>query len=704
MNGPLRFCLHWALLWVCLSQAKALDAPVSPDAIPEVGALLDFLESVRGKYVLSGQQETVDWFGTGNNPEFPYILDKTGQVPAVRGFDFMFMSDDRNTTQRVGERAIEWSEAGGIVTICFHWFAGRPREAFYTNSTDFNLIEALKAGTRDNEEFIREMDEVAEELKKLRDAGVPVLWRPFHECNGGWFWWGAKGPEAFKQAWVFMFDRFVEVHGLTNLVWCYNPTAQSGALEAWYPGDDYVDIISLDTYPPTGTHAPFAAEYQRFRDFRDGRKIVGMSENGSIPDPDEMFRTGAYWAWFCTWNGDFTTDGIVNPVDFLSRVYHHPRVLTRDELQTIRPRLDLPPSIVMPPVAAAVSPGDAVSFGVVASGSPPLAYQWFRDGVEMFGQSAPNLSLGPASVEDAVTYRVRVSNANGSMMSDAVALSVGGEPLPESRLVNLSTRAFAGTRGDAMIAGLVVGGAGAKQLLIRAVGPGLPFSVAGVVEDPVLRLTTPGGTLLASNDDWSSDPDETVRLQEAFAESGAFPLELGSRDAAVLTQVPPGPYTIIVRGVAETVGKVLIEVYDMETGSGARLVNLSTRARVGSGEGVVILGYVVQGGTATDVLIRAVGPTLGEPPFALAGTLADPLLRLRRLDGTILASNAPWDDDPVAADRVNEAGAQVSAFPLLPGKEDAALVFPNASGVLTAVANSPGDGTGITLVEVYEVP
>ena len=592
------------------------------------------------------------------------------------------------------------------MTICFHWFAGRPREAFYTDSTDFNLVEALKDGTPDNQEFIREMDEVAEELKKLRDAGVPVLWRPFHECDGGWFWWGAKGAAVFRQAWVFMFERFVQTHGLTNLVWCYNPTARSGALEEWYPGDEYVDIISLDTYPPTGTHEPFAVEYRRFHDFRNGRKIVGMSENGAIPDPDRMFESDAHWAWFCTWNGFFTTDGIVNPVDFLSRVYQHPRVLTLDELDSVRPRLDLPPAIRLAPVAASASPGDTVSFGVIPTGSRPLVFQWLRDGVELAGETRPFLTLDGIESGDASSFSVRVGNANGIVVSEPAVLTLVSDPSPTPRLVNLSTRGFVGRRGDAMIAGLVVGGTGAKQLLIRAVGPTLGeerFGVSGVLADPTLSLTLLDGTVLASNDDWSADPDEAMRLETAFVEAGAFLLSRGSRDASLTASLPPGAYTVIVRGVAETTGKALVEVYDLERNTGARLVNLSTRARTGPAEEAIIAGFVIEGGSSSDILLRAVGPTLAQSPFSLPGALADPVLTLRRWDGTIVVSNAGWAHDPAEADLVRMAGASVSAFPLLPGSGDAAFVRSEASDAMTAVVRSDGGSAGTALVEIYEI-
>src|SRR5690606_39809492 len=110
------------------------------------------------------------------------------------------------------------------------------------------------------------------------------------------------------------------------------PTDHRGALENWYPGDDVVDMISLDIYPTFGRRSTYAREYRRFREFRNGRKVVSITENGPIPDPDRMFAEGAHWPFFSTWSGKFLTDGRTNPPDFLRRVYQHPKVITLDEL------------------------------------------------------------------------------------------------------------------------------------------------------------------------------------------------------------------------------------------------------------------------------------------------------------------------------------------------------------------------------------
>lgn len=322
------------------------DTPVNPAASQEARALLHYLASACGRAMLSGQQEITPWSGPASEEDFDYIKMQAGKIPAVRGFDFMFYTQGARDG-RVAERAIEWARAGGIVHVCLHWKAGSRGEnqAFSTGQTNFDLAQALTPGTRDHEEFVTDMDIVAGELKKLQKAKVPVIWRPFHEVSGGWFWWGAKGPENFIRAWRFMYERYTRKHGLNNLLWTYNPTAHHGGVEVWHPGHAYVDIVGYDVYPDKGTHPVHAEMYRRFHDFYLGRKPFALTENGALPDPDEMFRQNAGWAFFSTWTKNFVTDPAVNHPNFLRRVYQDSRVVNRER---VAPTL----STLAPPVSA----------------------------------------------------------------------------------------------------------------------------------------------------------------------------------------------------------------------------------------------------------------------------------------------------------------------------------------------------------------
>lgn len=153
------------------------------------------------------------------------------------------------------------------------------------------------------------MDQVAGYLKKMQVRGIPVLWRPLHEAAGNtyeysggkaWFWWGIKGAETYKKLWQLMFDRFVNHHGLNNLIWVW--TSQVGD-KSWYPGDEYVDIIGRDNYGFTVAKAK--SEFTKLQNTFPNRMIVlaecGHSSSSRVCDIQEMWDKGAKWGWFMTW-------------------------------------------------------------------------------------------------------------------------------------------------------------------------------------------------------------------------------------------------------------------------------------------------------------------------------------------------------------------------------------------------------------------
>jgi hypothetical protein len=695
-----------AILSLACPRLDALDQPVSPGALPVVGQVLDFLQSISGHAILAGQQEQVDWYGKDNEPEMNYLLATTGRLPAVRSFDFMFLSisnPEGRRGQRVAERAIEWRDRGGLVHVSYHWNAGAPRESFYTKDSDFDLARALTPGHRDHDEFVAEMDVVAEELKLLRDAGVPVIWRPFHEVNGSsgpttgtgaWFWWGARGPTTFQQAWRFMFDRFTRHHGLTNLIWCYNPTDVAGALEAWYPGDDYVDLISYDLYPPAGTRSTAAAMYQRLVAFRGGRKVFALTENGPIPDPDALAADGAGWTFFSTWDRSFILDGVLNPPAFLQRVYQHERVITLDELPALLP---IPPRITVAPRSVEAPIGAPVTLAVGAAGPGPLAYQWFKDGIPLPGATGPTCPVLVQSSADAGTYTVTVSNASGGPVTPPpveLVMAEGAYQPPTSRIVNLSTRGAVGVEADMLIAGFVIAGPGAKPLLIRAVGPTLlDYGVTGVLADPAIRLFDQDRRPLQYEDDWSSDPVRAAEFQRIGEQAGAFALRPGSRDAVMLVTLPPGAYTATVRSPLSGTGEALLELYDLDPASAARLINISSRARV-SPTRPLIAGFVVRGHAPRPLLLRGVGPALVD--HGISDALVNPLMTLHDHTTMEIDRNDDWPAQTMAAFTRN------GAFALPIGSRDAVLVRTVEPQLYSAIIRAPTGTAGVALVEIYE--
>ena len=173
---------------------------------------------------------------------------------------------------------------------------------------------------------------IAQQLLRLQEAGVPVLWRPLHEASGGWFWWGAKGAEPYKALYKYLYDQLTNVYGCHNLIWVWN-----GQSADWYPGDAYVDIIGEDIYVDKHSYTAHAAKFSEILDYSGGKKIIALTENGTIFDIDNVIATGAKWACFTTWNGGFiTANGQFSDehteAEVLKKDYQSEYVITLDEL------------------------------------------------------------------------------------------------------------------------------------------------------------------------------------------------------------------------------------------------------------------------------------------------------------------------------------------------------------------------------------
>lgn len=282
-----------------------------------------------------------------------------------------------------------------------------------------------------------------------------------------------------------------------------------------------------------------------------------------------------------------------------------------------------------------------------------------------------------------------------------VLLGTPAAAVSQERLVNVATRGIAGVGLRTLTAGFVISGSTAKEVLIRAVGPGLAsFGVTGLLGNPRLRLFREG-TAIAENDDWALGGFAT-QIADAAVRIGAFGLVPTSHDAAVLTRLEPGAYTAQVSGDGATAGVALVEVYDTAgAAAGApKLVNLSTRGEVGRGGDILIVGLVVGGTAAKKVMIRGIGPGLAA--FGVTDALTDPRLQLYQ-GATLLRENDNWSEAIDVAAVVSTAET-VGAFALAPGSKDAALVFYLAPGSYTAQVSGVGNATGIGLVEAYEVP
>lgn len=278
-------------------------------------------------------------------------------------------------------------------------------------------------------------------------------------------------------------------------------------------------------------------------------------------------------------------------------------------------------------------------------------------------------------------------------------LASGG--FPQSRLINVSTRAFVGTGDQQLIGGFVVAGTGRKRVLIRGIGPRLgDLGVSGALADPTLSLVNGANVEIANNNNWSQNAN-AAQIAEIAAHVGAFSLNAGSTDAALLIELDPGAYTAVVGGVGGATGTALVEIYDTDgPNSTSRLVNVASRGFVGTDGNVIIPGFVVTGDATMRVLVRAVGPTLGS--FGVAGFVADPRFDFYGPANVMVGSNDNWSSSPTGQSTVIAASQFAGAFPLPVGSRDAGSVPTIGAGSHTVVISGVNSTTGVCLVEGYE--
>ncbi|HEX9783139.1 MAG TPA: immunoglobulin domain-containing protein [Opitutaceae bacterium] len=356
----------------------------------------------------------------------------------------------------------------------------------------------------------------------------------------------------------------------------------------------------------------------------------------------------------------------------------------------------MPPLIIARPVSRNVPAGGTATFSVEATGNGELAYQWKRDGLAIPGATSPTLDLAAVSPADSGDYTVEATDAGGTTTSRFARLVVA---MPvDGRLVNLSIRGVSGATGGPLIVGFVVEG-GAKDLLVRGIGPSLEaFGVAGALADPRLTIYADAG-IVTENDDWATGG--VTSLQAAFHAVGAFALAEESLDASVRADLH-GPHTVHVAGKSGAAGVTLVEVYDAGPTQSSRLVNLSARNHVGSGDDVLVAGFILGGNNPRKLLIRGIGTGLEQ--FGVEGFLEDPAMEVHTLIDdvdTVVAVNDNWGGEPNAA---SAAIAVPGAFALAGDSRDAVLLITLPATAYTVVVRGRDGATGEALLEVYEVP
>jgi|SRR5690554_66015 mannan endo-1,4-beta-mannosidase len=328
--------LNCLFLLSCSKREESGFKPVNPKATPETQQLLSFLYSIQGKYTLTGQHHFVS--DLKRYDQVAYTM--TGKYPAVWGSDFSFMAqgdsvhkyqhcgpmnltvpfdscafNDLSITdlrQGMTDEAKRKYAEGRIITLM--WHCCFPTECDECDGADIWRLtdhlpsreewdELVTEGTPLNTLWKQQMDGVAFYLKQLQEANIPVLWRPFHEMNGVWFWWCNKpGENGFKKLWIAMYDYFTGHHELNNLLWVWNANAprdkpgdEAGPYADFFPGIDYVDVLAADVYNRDWKQS----HHDDLLTLGRG-KLISLGEVGEAPTP-EIYTAQPSWSWFMVW-------------------------------------------------------------------------------------------------------------------------------------------------------------------------------------------------------------------------------------------------------------------------------------------------------------------------------------------------------------------------------------------------------------------
>jgi len=332
------------------------------------------------------------------------------------------------------------------------------------------------------------------------------------------------------------------------------------------------------------------------------------------------------------------------------------------------------------------------------------------------GRYNPNVDSWTAtSTTNAPSARINHTAVwSGSQMvvwggSSSGALNTGGRycaPFTGSQLGNISTRASVQTGDNVVIGGFIVQGAQTKRVIIRAIGPELsapPYNIANALANPTLELHNGTGALIASNDNWRTTIIGgiiTMNQVRDITNSGYAPGD--GRESAIIADLAPGNYTAIVRGVNNTTGVGLVEVYDLSGDASSILGNISTRSFVQTGDNVMIGGFIVQGTGAKRVIIRAIGPELSQ--FGVPDPLANPRLELRNAAGALIGSNDDWQQTIIGGVITHSQVADIQNSGHAPTEpSESAIIAELPPGNYTAIVRGVNDTTGVALVEVYDL-
>ncbi len=335
-----------------------------------------------------------------------------------------------------------------------------------------------------------------------------------------------------------------------------------------------------------------------------------------------------------------------------------------------------PPNLIAIPAISFISP---LSYSAVSDNPGVVSVR--------ISATGPKLLVAPGTLPGTAHITVSARDLDGASVSQFFTVNVTAAP---GRMVQLSTRLQVGTASNALIGGLIMRGTSPKRLMIRAIGPST--NLAGALANPVLELYNSSNALVATNDNWGDAPNK-----QDMIDTGIPPIS--PNESAILTTLPSNPnnaaYTAIVKGFNNSSGLGLVEVYDLDSGPGSTLLNISTRGRVSADPNALIGGFFVRGTDSKNILVRAIGPSLSSN---LANTLADPILELRNGNGALVDANNDWGINNAKSTQIQQSGLAPT------NAKESAVLDTLPPGSYTAIVRGVNGAAGIGLVEVYQLP
>jgi hypothetical protein len=473
-------------------------------------------------------------------------------------------------------------------------------------------------------------------------------------AHGTALWSPGSGEIAYRDAYRHVRElanacgASISTGGNVIFVWATQGPTGAGWFENYYPGDDYVDFIGMDLY----------------------RRTVSAGMNQVIPTDgtgDSLiyrFAQGKHTGSSAVGRGTSVKPFIICEAGYDNGVDYNDSGIGGDG-RNYRKDSDLPPPAPLNIEAKLLDDfknryPDVVIYLTWNVSSPPH--------MNKVDESAASLARYKTFANDAYCDLFYAETAH---------------------LANISTRMRVGTGDEAVIGGFIVQGAQSKKVILRAIGPSLTrLGVTGALANPTLELYDESGALIASNDDWQQSPQVNEIIASTIAPSNAH-------ESAIVATLPAGGYTTILRGVSGTTGVALVEGYELDSNS-SRLVNISTRGRVGVGSEVLIGGFIVRGTTAKKVIVRALGPSLASGANPIAGTLANPYLELHDGSGNLLVANDNWTTSPQKSEIIASTLAPTNS-------QESAVIATLEPGAYTAIVKGAAGGSGIGLVEVFDL-